>query len=138
MLVPGVAGMSEHIRVISVIDHYLEHSRVFYFANGGVEELYLASADWMPRNLERRVELMFPLLQADLKRRVFAILEAYFEDNTHARELTGDGVWHPRASTSADNTKAFRVQTALLDRVRVNAERPLAAREEFTVRRGQS
>jgi polyphosphate kinase len=138
MLAPGVSGLSEHIRVISVIDHYLEHSRVFYFANGGAEELYLASADWMPRNLERRVELMFPLLQADLKRRVLAILEAYFEDNTHARELRGDGVWRSRALSRADNEKAFRVQAALLDRVRDNAERPLAAHEEFTVRRGQS
>ncbi|MDR3303684.1 MAG: polyphosphate kinase 1 [Treponema sp.] len=133
MLVPGVPALSERIRVISVIDHYLEHSRIMYFANGGSEELYLASADWMPRNLERRVELMFPLLQDDLKRRVFAILEAYFVDNTHARELTGDGLWRPCESAAP----AFRVQTALLARTRDNAERPLSLRGEFTVRRSQ-
>ena len=60
MLVPGVAGMSENITVVSVIDRYLEHTRIFWFENGGADELYLSSADWMPRNLDRRVELMFP------------------------------------------------------------------------------
>jgi polyphosphate kinase len=137
MLVPGVAGMSEHIRVVSVIDHYLEHSRICYFANGGADELFLASADWMPRNLERRVELMFPILQDDLKQRVRAILSAYFEDNTHAHELMSDGTWVSRASRRGADEKPFRVQTALLARARENAEHPLAAREEFIVRRGQ-
>jgi len=61
-LVPGIKGLSENIRVVSIIDHYLEHSRIYYFSNGGAEELYLASADLMTRNLDRRVELMFPVL----------------------------------------------------------------------------
>ena len=65
-LVPGVAGVSENIEVISIVGRFLEHSRVFYFANGGAREVYLSSADWMPRNLERRVELMFPVQQEDL------------------------------------------------------------------------
>ncbi|MDR2136534.1 MAG: polyphosphate kinase 1, partial [Treponema sp.] len=65
-LVPGEPGLSENIQVRGIIDRYLEHSRIYYFANGGAEELYLSSADWMPRNLERRVELMFPVLQDDI------------------------------------------------------------------------
>jgi polyphosphate kinase len=138
MLVPGVAGMSEHIRVVSVIDHYLEHSRICYFANGGADELFLSSADWMPRNLERRVELMFPVLQDDLKQRVRAILSAYFEDNTHAHELMSNGTWVSRSSQRGTDEKPFRVQAVLLSRARENAEHPLAAREEFIVRRGQS
>ena len=60
-LQPGIEGISENIRVVSVIDRYLEHSRIFYFQNGGAEEVYLSSADWMTRNLDRRVELMFPV-----------------------------------------------------------------------------
>jgi polyphosphate kinase len=62
MLVPGVKGLSENIQVTSIIDRYLEHSRICYFQNGGNEEIYLSSADWMPRNLDRRVEIMFPIL----------------------------------------------------------------------------
>jgi polyphosphate kinase len=138
MLVPGVAGMSEHIRVVSIVDHYLEHSRICYFANGGADELFLSSADWMPRNLERRVELMFPILQDDLKQRVRVILAAYFEDNTNAHELMSDGTWTPCSRRRGAEEKSFRVQTALLSLTRENAERPLAAREEFSVRRGQA
>ena len=67
MLVPDVSNLSENIRVVSVIDHYLEHSCIFYFANGGEGELFLSSTDWMPRNLDKRMELMFPVLQEDIK-----------------------------------------------------------------------
>ncbi|MDR1300918.1 MAG: polyphosphate kinase 1 [Treponema sp.] len=131
MLVPGLPGLSEHIRVVSIIDHYLEHSRIFYFANGGAEELFLSSADWMPRNLERRVELMFPVLQEDLRRQVLAILEAYFQDNCQAWILGSDGVWRRPLS----GEKPYRVQTALLAHAREIAEHPWASREEFIVRR---
>ncbi|MDR0629261.1 MAG: polyphosphate kinase 1 [Treponema sp.] len=133
MLVPGLPGLSDNIRVISIIDHYLEHSRIFYFANGGAEELFLSSADWMPRNLERRVELMFPVLQEDLRRHVLAILDAYFRDNCQARVLGSDGVW--RRLRPFSDEKPFRVQTALLDHAREISERPWTNREEFIVRR---
>ncbi|MDR2634039.1 MAG: polyphosphate kinase 1 [Treponema sp.] len=133
MLVPGLPGLSEHIRVVSIIDHYLEHSRIFYFANGGAEELFLSSADWMPRNLERRVELMFPVLQEDLRRQVLRILEAYFQDNCQARVLGSDGVWRRRRPLSGE--KPFRVQAALLGQAQESAERPWTNREEFIVRR---
>ncbi len=95
MLVPGVHGMSENIKVVSIIDRYLEHSRIFYFQNGGAEELYLSSADWMPRNLERRVELMFPILDSDVFKTVKDALSIYFEDNSRSHTLLPSGKWKP-------------------------------------------
>ena len=97
MLVPGVKGMSENIKVVSIVDRYLEHSRIFYFQNGSDSEIYLASADWMPRNLERRVELMFPILDKKVFKEVKSILDVYFEDNCNAHELKKDGEWIPVA-----------------------------------------
>ncbi|MDR0556644.1 MAG: polyphosphate kinase 1 [Treponema sp.] len=132
LLVPGVKGVSENISVISVIDHYLEHSRIFYFANGGAEEIFLSSADWMPRNLERRVELMFPILREDVKMEVFSILETYFKDNTHARSLNQDGSW---TQARAGSGEPFRAQAELLEKARRAASKPLVRRETFTVRR---
>jgi polyphosphate kinase len=130
-LVPGVAGLSEHIRVTGIIDRYLEHSRIYYFANGGAEEIYLSSADWMPRNLERRVELMFPVLQEDLRRRLREILEAYFRDNTQARLLDKNGNW--TLLSPAPEESPFRIQEYLLSRAA--AEYPETSQTEFTVRR---
>ncbi|MDR2446180.1 MAG: polyphosphate kinase 1 [Treponema sp.] len=132
LLVPGVQSVSENISVISVIDHYLEHSRIFYFANGGAEEIFLSSADWMPRNLERRVELMFPILQEDVKKEVFSILETYFKDNTHARSLNQDGSW---TQIRAGSGETFRAQTELLEKARRAAGKSLVTRETFIVRR---
>ncbi|MCL2319989.1 MAG: polyphosphate kinase 1, partial [Treponema sp.] len=135
MLVPGVKGLSENIRVVSIIDRYLEHSRIYYFANGGAEELYLASADWMPRNLERRVELMFPLLLDDTRKAVFEILSAYFRDNTHAWLLDSQGAWKRVEPTPGE--EPFRVQEHFHTRAaKAQAgEHPGAARGEFIVRR---
>jgi len=96
ILVPGVKGLSESITVVSVVGRYLEHSRVFYFRNGGAEELYLSSADWMPRNLERRIELMFPVPDPAARDRVLAILNAYFRDTVKARVLLPSGEWERR------------------------------------------
>ena len=93
MLVPGIEGQSENIEVISIIDRYLEHSRIYYFQNGGNEEVLLSSADLMPRNLERRVELAFPVEDSDLKHRLVKGLETFFSDNRKARLLHSDGTW---------------------------------------------
>ena len=93
MLVPGVQGLSENIRVVSIVDRYLEHSRIFYFQNGGTPELYCSSADWMSRNLDRRIELMFPILDKDAFEDVKSILETYFADNVNAMELQQNGSW---------------------------------------------
>src|SRR2546421_10751664 len=89
---PGIEGVSDNIRVRSVVGRFLEHSRVFYFEAGGAEEVYLASADWMARNFFPRIELCFPVLDPVLKKRVIREgLQPYFEDNTHAWVMLADG-----------------------------------------------
>ena len=91
---PGVKGVSENIRVISVVGRFLEHSRIFFFGNGGKPKVYLGSADWMPRNLFRRVEVVFPVLDSALAKRVTdVILPAYLTDCVKARVLGADGVY---------------------------------------------
>jgi polyphosphate kinase len=97
---PAVKGWSERIRVRSIVGRFLEHSRIFCFANGGKEEIYCGSADWMPRNLVERCEVMFPVTQPDLHKRLREeVLAAYLADNTKARLLQPDGeyVRSPRA-----------------------------------------
>jgi polyphosphate kinase len=89
---PGVSGISENIVVRSIVGRFLEHSRIFYFENGGEEEIYISSADWMPRNLYERVEVLCPLLDPTLRRRVKdEILAAYMADNTKVRFLDRHG-----------------------------------------------
>jgi polyphosphate kinase len=112
---PGLPDRSEGIEVVSVVDRFLEHSRIYYFHNGGDEEVYLSSADWMTRNLDRRIELMFPVEQADHKARVTASLRAMFRDNTHARWLGSDGEYLARPR---GDEPPFRVQQFLQDEAR--------------------
>ncbi len=89
---PGVKGLSERIRVRSIVGRFLEHSRIFHFANGGEDDVYCGSADWMPRNLVERCEVVFPVMQIDLKKRLRdEILKTYLKDNTKARLLQPDG-----------------------------------------------
>jgi len=89
---PGVPGLSENIRVRSVIGRFLEHTRIFYFRNGLSHNVYLASADWMDRNFFRRIEVCFPVLDAKLKKRVIDEgLSVYWQDNTQAWDMDGDG-----------------------------------------------
>ena len=89
----GVTGMSENISVRSIVGNFLEHSRIFYFLNDGSPEVYMGSADWMPRNLDRRVEIMFPVVDEDLKANVIHILELELEDNVKAHILQPDGTY---------------------------------------------
>jgi polyphosphate kinase len=92
MLKPGVPSLSETISVRNIVGRFLEHSRVFYFANGGDEEVYTGSADWMPRNFDRRVEVITPVGDAELKRYlVDEVLTIYLRDNVKARRLLSDG-----------------------------------------------
>ncbi|HTZ97525.1 MAG TPA: polyphosphate kinase 1 [Terriglobales bacterium] len=120
---PGIRGVSDHIRVRSVVGRFLEHSRIFYFANGGEEEVYLGSADWMPRNLYERVEVIFPVKDELLRQRVRQeILEAYLADNMKARLLEKDGryvrAWHaqgrrrPPTAANAFNAQEFLISLA--------------------------
>lgn len=90
-LKPGVPGLSENIEVRSILGRFLEHHRIFYFKNGGAEEYYLSSADWMSRNLHRRVEVMFPVLDKKLKKDLKNILDVYLNDNARAWILQSDG-----------------------------------------------
>ena len=109
---PGVPGVSDNIEVISIVDRFLEHSRIYYFLNGGEDQVYLASADWMSRNLDKRVELMFSVDDAAHKTTVLNALRAMFRDNVKARCLRPDGSYRaedaagrgaavPRAAASA-------------------------------------
>jgi polyphosphate kinase len=110
---PGIAGTSDNIRVVSILDRYLEHSRAFVFNNGGDPDVFLSSADWMPRNLDRRVELMFPIQQPDLKQQVVDIMHAQLEDNQKARTLKQDGAYE---RVSAGRSESLRVQEFLYQR----------------------
>ncbi|HEU4511019.1 MAG TPA: polyphosphate kinase 1 [Pyrinomonadaceae bacterium] len=96
MLRPGIPGLSENIRVRSVVGRFLEHSRVFWFSNGGDDEVYIGSADWMSRNLKHRIEVVTPVTTPKLKRYLRdVLLDAYLSDNTKARELQPDGRYMP-------------------------------------------
>lgn len=89
----GIPGLSENIEVRSIVGEFLEHARVFIFENGGSEEIYMGSADWMPRNLDRRVEIMFPVIKEELKDRVRRYMEIQLEDNLKAHILMPDGTY---------------------------------------------
>lgn len=87
----GIPGVSENITVRSIVGNFLEHSRIFYFHNGGDSEIYMGSADWMPRNLDRRVEIIFPVIEEELKKKAYHILEVELMDNVKAHILGADG-----------------------------------------------
>lgn len=93
VLIPGIPGVSDNITVRSLVGRFLEHSRVFRFENGGREEFYISSADWMPRNLNDRVELMVPVRDADLCKRLNDMLEWELADNQKAHVMQSDGTW---------------------------------------------
>ncbi len=86
----GIPGVSENITVRSIVGNFLEHARIFYFENNGSPEVYMASADWMPRNLERRVEILFPILQEDLKQKAIHVLQVQLDDTLKAHILQPD------------------------------------------------
>lgn len=88
---PGVPGLSENIEVISIVDRFLEHARILYFFHGGDERVFISSADWMPRNLDSRVELLIPVEDVAARRRLISILDTYFRDTLKSRRLLPDG-----------------------------------------------
>ena len=131
---PGVKNMSENIRVVSIIDSFLEHTRAFVYLNGGNREVYLSSADWMPRNLDRRVELLFPIPSKRHRDRIASVIEDYFRDNTRSWELQDDGSW--KAMTPDKGKKPFRIQSHLAESVAVMASKKKdSERHELQVRR---
>jgi polyphosphate kinase len=109
---PGIPGVSENIRVRSVVGRFLEHSRIFYFANGGADEIYCGSADWMPRNLFERCEVVFPIRDAQIRNRIrHEILAAYLADTAKSRIETARG-GYPRVR--APEGKCFNAQDFLI------------------------
>jgi len=98
---PGIPGLSENIRVCSIVGRFLEHSRVFYFLNGGKEEFFCSSADWMDRNFFRRTETCFPIRQRPLKTRLKQDLELFLADNCQAWELLPDGTYEKQSVDGA-------------------------------------
>jgi polyphosphate kinase len=113
---PGVSGVSEHIEVVSVVDRFLEHSRIYHFLNGGDDDLYLASADWMTRNLDKRAELMFPIEDAEHKAKVLHALQTMFRDTVKSRWLQSDGTY--RRLKRPKGEPACRAQETLHDQAR--------------------
>ncbi|HWQ56944.1 MAG TPA: polyphosphate kinase 1 [Bryobacteraceae bacterium] len=110
---PGIAGVSDNIQVTSIVGRFLEHTRVYYLRNGGQEEVYLGSADLMPRNINRRVEALFPVEDETLLRRIKdEILETYLADNVKARRMASDGTY--KRLKAGDSKKAVDAQAALL------------------------
>lgn len=108
---PGVKDLSENITVVSIVDRFLEHGRIFYFYEGGAESVFISSADWMPRNLDRRVELMVPVEDKACKARVIGILEACFKDTAKSSRLLSDGSYERLATPG--KRKEFRCQEFL-------------------------
>ena len=123
---PGLKGVSERIEVVSILDRFLEHSRVVYFHNGGDEEIYLSSADWMPRNLDRRIELLFPVEAPECRRKVLQTLEAMFQDNVKARVLQADGSYKRKRPARGEDP--LRAQIHLYREAERERERLRAAR----------
>jgi polyphosphate kinase len=118
---PGVPGISENIRVISVVDRFLEHARIFHFENGGKREVYLSSADWMPRNFVRRVEVMFPIEDEALRNRlVDEILALSLADNVKAWQLLPDGSYQ-RLAPQPEQPEAMRSQQRFVQLARERA-----------------
>ena len=134
---PGVPGISENITVRSIVGRFLEHSRIFYFANGGQEEIYISSADWMPRNLYERVEVLCPILDEKLKQRMKEeILAAYLADNMKARFLDRNGRYSRpprRTMAGAFSAQDFLIAVAEGSATLANVPQPVAVAQKASV-----
>jgi polyphosphate kinase len=126
---PGLEGMSENIRVVSIVGRLLEHSRVYAFLRGGEDAFYIASADLMPRNLDHRVELAVPVAAPELRAELLDTLERAFADNQNAWELDGEGAWHRRVAAPAEQPRSLQLELAELYAARASAERSSGERD---------
>ncbi len=118
-LLPGIPGVSENIRVRSVLGRFLEHSRIFHFANDGDDEIYIGSADLMDRNLNRRVESLVKITRAEHKKALISIFDQYVSSNTAASHLLPNGKWL-KVDKDANGTKLFDLQAMMIDSYRAN------------------
>ncbi|NBW82278.1 polyphosphate kinase 1 [bacterium] len=130
VLRPGVKGVSENIRVISIIDRFLEHSRVFFFRNDNRPKVFLGSADFMPRNMDRRVEVVWPVEEERLKAKVVDVLSHCLRDNLKSHVMKEDGTYSPNVPPRG---KAFRSQERLIDLARMENSSPARLREALRV-----
>jgi len=124
---PGIPGISENIRVVSIVGRLLEHSRIYAFERRGQQTVYIASADLMPRNLDHRVELAVPVENADLRAELLDTLERAFADNQSAWELDPDGSWHRRSPGPGEEPRNLQLELAAIYAAR--AERAVEERE---------
>jgi len=106
---PGCKGVSDNIRVMSIIGRFLEHSRIFYFHNGGKGEIYIGSADWMPRNLNRRVEAVVPIEDPSLRQELQDLLQLLLHDNRQAWDLQADGSYQQRQASATDAERSSQI-----------------------------
>ncbi len=119
---PGVPGVSENIEVTSIVGRFLEHSRIYYFHNGGDEEVYIGSADLMPRNIDHRVEVLVPISDPKIVRRLTDdVLPSYWADNVKARQMQSTGAYVLRKP--GDQRKAVNAQEYLLRKARKPAQK---------------
>jgi polyphosphate kinase len=126
---PGVEGVSENIRVVSIVGRLLEHSRVYAFERGGEHTIYIASADLMPRNLDHRVELAVPIEAPELRAELLDTLDRAFADNQNSWELDSEGVWHRRSPGPGEPPRSLQLELAELYARRAREERPSGERE---------
>jgi polyphosphate kinase len=108
--------------VVSIVDRFLEHSRIYYFQNGGDEEFYCSSADWMPRNLDKRVELLFPVLSETGSKKLRDVFEFFFSDNVKSRVLQSDGTYQFKKRKK--NEEIIRCQEAIYQNMIEQKEAP--------------
>jgi polyphosphate kinase len=121
---PGLPGISENIRVVSIVGRLLEHSRIYAFERDGEHTVYIASADLMPRNLDHRVELAVPVVAPELQAELLDTLERAFADNQNAWELDGEGNWRRRSIGPGEKPRSLQLELAELYAARAHAERP--------------
>ncbi len=126
---PGVAGISENIRVVSIVGRLLEHSRVYAFERHGEHTVYIASADLMPRNLDHRVELAAPIEAEELRAELLDTLQRAFSDNQNSWDLDADGDWRRNAPAEGEPPRSLQLELAELYAARAAAERPAGERE---------
>jgi polyphosphate kinase len=126
---PGLPGISENIRVVSIVGRLLEHSRIYAFEREGAYTIYIASADLMPRNLDHRVELAVPIESAELRAELLDTLERAFADNQSSWDLDGDGVWRRRAPAFGEQPRNLQLELAELYAARAAGERPSGEHE---------
>jgi len=126
---PGVPGLSENIRVVSIVGRLLEHSRVYAFERHGEHTIFIASADLMPRNLDHRVELAVPISSPELRAELLDMFERAFADNQSSWDLDGDGSWHRRSPSFGEEPRSLQLELAEIYSARANAAPAAEARE---------